>query len=56
MEVAHAADLVIAAGGDDHFKYVTHYLNATPVFGLNTDPSRAGENYWKIILKQQSKN
>jgi hypothetical protein len=39
--VAQSADLVIAAGGDDHFKYVTHYLNGTPILGLNTDPKRS---------------
>lgn len=39
--VAENADLVIAAGGDDHLKYISHYMNSTPILGLNTDPKRS---------------
>tara|TARA_Y100000310_G_C20642776_1_gene794906 strand:- start:341 stop:1228 length:888 start_codon:yes stop_codon:yes gene_type:complete len=43
-EVANNASIVIAAGGDDHLKYVSHYVTNTPLIGLNTDPlkSRGG--------------
>ena len=31
-------DLVIAFGGDNHFQYVAHFLNSTPILGINSDP------------------
>ncbi len=40
--VADDSDLVIAAGGDEHKKYVSHYVTNTPVLGLNTDPYPGG--------------
>ncbi len=40
-DVADKASLVIAAGGDEHLKYVTHYVANTPILGLNTDPKRS---------------
>lgn len=33
--------LVIAFGGDNHFIYVSHFLNKTPILGLNSDPVRS---------------
>jgi len=39
--VANEADLIIAAGGDDHFKYISHYVKDAPILGLNTDPERS---------------
>ena len=42
--IASKASLVIAAGGDDHFKFISHFLKKTPIFGLNTNPkSSRGE-------------
>lgn len=41
LEFVASKDLIVAAGGDDHLKYVTHYVNSVPVLGLNTDPVRS---------------
>lgn len=39
------ADLVIALGGDDHFKQVTHLIDDdTPVLGVNSDPGGSEGN------------
>ena len=38
-EAVRNAPLVISAGGDDHFQYVSHYLDNTPILGVNTDPA-----------------
>lgn len=34
-------DLVIAVGGDDHFKYVSHFVKDKFIIGLNSDPARS---------------
>ncbi len=34
-------DLIIAVGGDNHFQYVSHFLENTPILGINSDPSRS---------------
>lgn len=38
-EIAAKADLVIALGGDDHFQYVSHFIDDTLIMGVNSDPS-----------------
>jgi len=40
---AHAddADLVIALGGDNHFTFVSHLLDKTPILGINSDPLKS---------------
>ncbi len=41
-EVADNADLVIALGGDNHFQYVSHFLdNSELIMGVNLDPARS---------------
>ncbi|MBI2931361.1 MAG: NAD(+)/NADH kinase [Planctomycetes bacterium] len=35
------ASLVIALGGDNHFIYVTHFLDGVPVLGVNADRLRS---------------
>ncbi len=48
--IASKASLVIAAGGDDHFKFISHFLKKTPILGLNTNPkSSKGELLEKNI-------
>ncbi len=37
-EVAARAELVIALGGDDHLKFVSHFVDATPIMAVNSDP------------------
>lgn len=37
-EIAAAANLVIALGGDDHFQYVPHFIDDTLVMGVNSNP------------------
>jgi hypothetical protein len=58
--VADEADLVIAAGGDEHFKYISHYIKSTPILGLNTDPERSRgellENNIENKLEKLEKN
>lgn len=36
--IAKKAGLVIAFGGDNHFQYVAHFLEDTPLLGINSDP------------------
>ncbi|MBI5697083.1 MAG: NAD(+)/NADH kinase, partial [Thaumarchaeota archaeon] len=36
--IAAESDLVIALGGDDHFQYVSHFVDDTPIMGVNSDP------------------
>ncbi|NOZ81201.1 MAG: hypothetical protein GXP63_06025 [DPANN group archaeon] len=38
---AEKADLIISAGGDDHLKYLSHYVKDTPIIGLNSDPKKS---------------
>lgn len=33
--------LVIAFGGDNHFQYVSHFLDDKPILGINSDPVRS---------------
>ncbi len=33
--------LVVALGGDNHFIYVTHFVDATPIVGINADRVRS---------------
>jgi NAD kinase len=40
-EEAAEASLVIALGGDNHFIFVSHFLRATPILGINADPVRS---------------
>lgn len=35
---AAKASLVISLGGDNHFQYVSHFVDGTPVVGINSDP------------------
>ncbi len=35
---AKEAKLVIAFGGDNHFQHVSHFLDGTPLLGINSDP------------------
>ena len=37
-ELAHGSDLVVSLGGDDHLLYVAHFVNHTPLLGINSDP------------------
>jgi len=37
-EHANNADLVIPFGGDNHFQYVSHFLDKTTILGVNSDP------------------
>ncbi len=37
-EIAGNAELIVAFGGDDNFKAVSHYADDTPVMGINSDP------------------
>src|SRR3989338_8106442 len=37
-EHAQHATAVIALGGDDHLQYVSHFLEKTPLIGVNSDP------------------
>ena len=32
---------VISFGGDNHFQYITHFLDGTPILGINSDPKRS---------------
>lgn len=34
-------DLVISLGGDDSFKFVSHYVGNIPILSLNSDPKRS---------------
>lgn len=40
-ERAAQYDLVIAFGGDNHFQFVAHFLDDTPILGVNSDPLRS---------------
>jgi len=40
-EVSKNADIIIAAGGDDHLKYISHYVDNVPILGINTDSGRS---------------
>lgn len=37
-DIATRADLVIAFGGDNHFQYVSHFINDKLILGINSDP------------------
>ncbi len=43
MELHNAlsADLVISLGGDNSFTYTSHFVQNTPIVGINSDPSRS---------------
>jgi len=43
-------DLIIAIGGDDHFKYVSHFIDNELLMGINSDPvtSEGALNYFTI--------
>ena len=44
-EIAAKADMVIALGGDNHFQYVSHFLdNSGLIMGINSDPLRSEGN------------
>ncbi|MBV9464379.1 MAG: NAD(+)/NADH kinase [Verrucomicrobiae bacterium] len=36
--LASQAAVVFALGGDNHFQYVSHFLDHTPIIGVNSDP------------------
>ena len=38
-QVADGAQLVVAFGGDNHFQYVAQFMSATPILGINADPT-----------------
>lgn len=40
-KIAENASLVIAFGGDNHFQYVSHYIDKTPLLGINSDNVRS---------------
>ena len=37
-DIAGNSDLVIAFGGDNHFQYVSHFLEDKLILGINSDP------------------
>lgn len=37
-EIAANSDLVIAFGGDNHFQYVSHFIDNGLIMGINSDP------------------
>jgi len=37
-EIVKKADLIISFGGDNHFQYVSHFLNGKLILGINSDP------------------
>jgi hypothetical protein len=40
-DIINKASLVIAFGGDNHFQYVSHFVEDTPILGINSDPQRS---------------
>ena len=38
---AAEVDLVISFGGDNHFQYLSHFLEKTPLLGINSDPVKS---------------
>jgi len=34
-------DVVVSLGGDDSFKYISHYVKDIPILSVNSDPSRS---------------
>ncbi len=34
-------ELIISFGGDNHFQYVSHFLEDVPLLGINSDPERS---------------
>lgn len=40
-EIVQNATVVISFGGDNHFQYISHYLDSVPILGINSDPSRS---------------
>ena len=47
-EIAAKSDLVIALGGDDHFQYVSHFVDDNLIMGVNSDSvlSEGALNYF----------
>lgn len=37
-EMAKTADLIISLGGDNHFTYLSHYIEDNLILGINSDP------------------
>lgn len=54
-EVIKSYDLVIAFGGDNHFQYVSHFLDKTPLIGINSDPNRSEGALTSINSKEIEK-
>ncbi len=49
---AQQSSLVIALGGDDHFQYVSHFLDSSvPIMGVNSDPIRSDGNMLPFIAQ-----
>jgi NAD kinase len=40
-EIAARAPLVISLGGDNHFQYVSHFVNSGLILGVNSDPVKS---------------
>jgi len=60
-DLAMKYSLIIAFGGDNHFQYVSHFVDGTPILGINSDPERSEgaltslssdtlENYIPLII------
>lgn len=52
---ANQAALVIAAGGDGTFIHCSHYLEETPIIGVNTAPGSSVGHYCELDMIQESK-
>ncbi|MFH0948964.1 MAG: hypothetical protein V1802_00580 [Candidatus Aenigmatarchaeota archaeon] len=57
------ADLVIALGGDNHFQYVSHFIDSSLIMGINSDPSKSEgvltyftTSNFESVLKKLEKN
>jgi len=37
-DIADKAELIISFGGDNHFQYVSHFVNSNILMGINSDP------------------
>ncbi len=40
-EIVKKYSLIISFGGDNHFQYVSHFLENVPILGINSDPVRS---------------
>jgi len=49
------SSLVIAFGGDNHFQYVSHFLDEIPILGINSDPARSEGALTSFTIKDLDK-